>query len=334
VNIMSQPSIALTFESNGLAAIARQMLDVLWAYGISVTVFLDGRWGAENPRLVKRMAAEGHEIANHTYTHPDLTQLDEDGIRDELQRTEALIERLTGQSAGCWLRPPYGAVNECVRRVVVEHGYQIVQRNAVDGGHWPGETTPERIIKRSLEYAADGAVLAYHLGSPLTLAALPALIRHLCADGYRLVRLCDLPDVSERPAVHPAFADLAVEPGYLQVLTNTARAWSMNLTEFGAWANQKQDAPVPVIETERWTLAVITGTVVDWQPARRQDRYFAVLHGEAICEFRADEGEVICSRAIARAGDIVLWAGGYELRLHPAARGEAVNSRWIGLILA
>jgi peptidoglycan-N-acetylglucosamine deacetylase len=194
----SAPRVALTFEAGGDPIVVGQVLDVLRDTRTSATIFLDGAWSARYPDLVRRMAAEGHELGNHAYNHPDLTGLDDNTVREELSRTDQLARELTGQPAHPWLRPPYGTFDDRIRKLAAADGYRIVQRFAVDGAHWPGETTPDSVLNRSLDLSRDGAVIAYHLNSPITLQVLPAIIERLQAEGYEFVRLSDLPGVSER----------------------------------------------------------------------------------------------------------------------------------------
>src|SRR5215207_10660052 len=172
---MTKP-IALTFEAGGDPTICNQMLNVLSIMQTPATIFLAGNWSEQYPELVRRMSAEGYEFGNHSYTHLDLTQCDDEQVREELRRTDAVITQLTGQRAFPWFRPPYDAIDERIRQIAISEGYRLVQRSALDGGHWPGETTPELVQRRSLENAFDGAVLTYHLDSPNTLVVLPQII--------------------------------------------------------------------------------------------------------------------------------------------------------------
>lgn len=194
-----KPRLALTFETGGDRSATEQNLAVLVDQQIRCTIFLYGGWSVQYSDVIRRMAANGHELGNHTYTHPDLTQCPDEQVLDELQRTDELAQRLTGQRAFPWFRPPFGTMDERVRRIVTGLGYRIVQRNAVDGSHWPGETTPAAILARCVGAAADNAVLTFHLGSTLTRQTLPAVIDALGTAGFAFVSLSELPVVSEYP---------------------------------------------------------------------------------------------------------------------------------------
>lgn len=142
--------IALAFESGGEPDACAHLLSVLRASGARATIFLDGRWAEANPQLLKTMAADGYELGTHAYSHSDLTTLSDEQIGDELERTEAIAIRLTGGSTRPWLRPPYQRFDDRVRRVVARHGFRCLSRDALDGAHYLGPSTPDAILARSL----------------------------------------------------------------------------------------------------------------------------------------------------------------------------------------
>ena len=99
------------------------MLKTLREHNVKITFFLTGKWIKENPDLVRQIVADGHEIANHTFTHPDLTQPGRRPIRKELADTEALMQETAGATTRPLFRPPYGAYDERVLRMVAGQGY-------------------------------------------------------------------------------------------------------------------------------------------------------------------------------------------------------------------
>lgn len=322
--------IALTFEAGGDSVVAAQMLGVLRETGARATIFLDGAWANMHRDLIRQMVADGHELGNHTYSHPDLTELSDEEIREELHRTDTLALDVTGKRAFPWFRPPYGALDERVRRLAAREGYRVVQRNAVDGVHWPGETTVETIIQRTTEQTTDGAVLAYHLSSQKTLRALPDIVCQLRERGYMLVTLSDLLDVREHPPRHPDFAKFVIEPGYLQVMERGARVWSMNLLEFGADSQTPSDKLIGIAEWSGCQVCLLTGTSEGQQRALTSDSYVLILAGEVELQLRTVDSEAPTARAVARSGDMVLCPADHDLQWRPLRDGR----RWIALILA
>jgi peptidoglycan/xylan/chitin deacetylase (PgdA/CDA1 family) len=184
--------IALTFEAGGEAAPAPAILAALDSADARATFFLDGRWAEANEGLVRSIAERGHELGNHGYRHPDWTTLSSAEIDADLTATERVAERLTGRSVKPWARPPYGAVDERVVAVLRDAGYHAVYRDAVDGGHWPGETTAATVRDRALRSAHDGGVIVFHTNRAETPAALPEVIDDLRAAGLRPGTLSEL----------------------------------------------------------------------------------------------------------------------------------------------
>ena len=153
--------VALTFDLGGTTAgSTAHVLDTLKAYKYRATFFLTGQWTAANPALVKRMAAEGHELANHTYSHPNLTEISPDKIKSEIWTTEAAIVKASGTLPSWLLRPPFGAYDPTVRIVLGELGYDLVFWS-VDSGDWQGLTSSQ-IVKRVDERVGAGDVVVFH----------------------------------------------------------------------------------------------------------------------------------------------------------------------------
>ena len=139
--------VLLTFDDGPHPTLTPKLLDCLNEYEAKGVFFVVGqRVAAKGGKaIVQRAFNEGHRIANHTYTHPDLTKLPETKVRDELKRTEELIaEFLTNHKL---FRPPYGAHNPMVDRVVRELDYHMVLWN-VDSEDW--RKKPDRWIDPSV----------------------------------------------------------------------------------------------------------------------------------------------------------------------------------------
>jgi peptidoglycan/xylan/chitin deacetylase (PgdA/CDA1 family) len=122
--------VALTFDAGAGDEHAEEILDILRAASVRATMFLTGQWVEDNPLLVRRIVADGHELANHSYSHPDFTELSAEGMLAELDSAEWAAWRIAGTSTYPFFRPPYGA------------------RNAHVLDAWPGPAT-SRCIGRS-----------------------------------------------------------------------------------------------------------------------------------------------------------------------------------------
>jgi peptidoglycan/xylan/chitin deacetylase (PgdA/CDA1 family) len=152
---------------------------------------MTGAWATQNPDLVQRMAAEGHRFINHTWDHGSFTGLST-GARpltreqrwSQLDRTEALLVELTGQSSRPYFRSPYGDQDASVQRDIAARGYAYNILWTVDSGGWRG--IPARnIVDICLRNVRPGAIYVMHVGaSSQDGPALPAIIEGLRAAGY------------------------------------------------------------------------------------------------------------------------------------------------------
>src|SRR6266516_1662215 len=103
------PYIAMTFDDGPSAALTPRLLDLLAARHIKATFFVIGENVAEHPEIVARAAREGHEIANHSWSHPNLGKMSQEAVRSQLKRTDDAIKSAIGKGPTL-LRPPYGSI--------------------------------------------------------------------------------------------------------------------------------------------------------------------------------------------------------------------------------
>lgn len=180
----SRKLIALTFDDGPKAGITPWLLDILDEYGVRATFFVTGVMAERNPDLVREMAARGHVIGNHTYTHADLTGLTREGIFNELQNTRMVVRGITNRTVSLF-RPPGGAVSRLVIETAARAGFTTVlwTINADD----VALRDPAAIAGRVLKQAENGAIVLLHDGTSATIEALPAIIVGLRRMGYRLV---------------------------------------------------------------------------------------------------------------------------------------------------
>lgn len=181
--------VALTFD-DGPAPLTGPILDVLRRERVPATFFLIGQQVASGAGLVKRMLAEGHMVATHSWNHANLSG--GGGLAaGQLSSTSAAIVRATGFRP-CLFRAPYGAVSPSLIALARGQGETIVQWD-VDTNDWqlPGAGT---IASRALAARSGSIVLMHDGGGPRsqTLAALPSIIRGLRARGYRFVTVTEL----------------------------------------------------------------------------------------------------------------------------------------------
>jgi len=186
-----QRKLALTFDAGADAQALPTILDALRARHLRATFFLTGQFVRSFPDLVRRIAAEGHELGNHSDTHPDLTTLPDRQVVAELARAEAAVMAVTNQTTRPWFRPPLGARDERIRDLAAAMGYRTVYWT-LDSTDWRAEVTAAMLRQRVLQYASDGAIIVFHVGSQATAEALPSLLDDLITAGYHPVALSEL----------------------------------------------------------------------------------------------------------------------------------------------
>jgi peptidoglycan/xylan/chitin deacetylase (PgdA/CDA1 family) len=175
----TKPRVALTFHTNGDLGLADQLLDELAARNVKMTSFVVGDWLDANPDMAKRIADGGHELANHTYTHPSFLQLSRDAQLGEVTRCRDVLVRLTG-APGRSFRPSGtddGTVSpgEQVLSVAAAAGYPTVLGFDVDPLDYddPGAAV---VTQRTLAAVHPGAIVSLHFGHAGTVQALPAIL--------------------------------------------------------------------------------------------------------------------------------------------------------------
>jgi peptidoglycan/xylan/chitin deacetylase (PgdA/CDA1 family) len=189
----SRNTVAFTFDAGSDAGYTSMILDTLRDNGITASFGMTGNWANTYPDLLRRIVNEGHTLINHSYTHKSFTG-DSTGAApltqaerwDEIDRTEAAIQALTGATSKPYFRPPYGDFDQSVNEDVGAHGYAYNIMWTVDSRGWLGISAPE-ITQRCLEMATAGAIYVFHVGAASQDGpALQSLIDGLRADGYAI----------------------------------------------------------------------------------------------------------------------------------------------------
>lgn len=184
------PFIAITFDDGPHVTNTPRLLDMLAARGIKATFFCVGTNVARYPNIVRRIIADGHEMANHTWTHPKLSSLGDSGVRSELDRATTGIVNVTGIQPRMY-RPPYGAITARQKQFIMsEYGYPTILWS-VDPEDWkrPG---PAVITNRILSGTKPGAIILVHDIHAPSIDAMPATLDGLLARGYRFVTCSQL----------------------------------------------------------------------------------------------------------------------------------------------
>jgi peptidoglycan/xylan/chitin deacetylase (PgdA/CDA1 family) len=181
--------VALSFDDGPHAGPTDRILAILARERAKATFFAVGKYAAADPSLVRRIAQAGMELANHSFSHPNLTLLPDRAIADELLRTSACIADITG-SAPAYFRPPGGRMCSRVARVAAGLGIRPCMWTV--NATYAEAQGPVAVTTAVLGGVRPGAIVLLHNGSPATTAALPGLIGALRARGYEFVTVSEL----------------------------------------------------------------------------------------------------------------------------------------------
>ena len=204
---VDKPYIAMTFDDGPNPTLTPKLLDLLAAHHIKATFFVIGQNVAEHPEVVARAVREGHEIGNHTWSHPNFGRMSDEGVRRELKRTDEAIKNAAGIRPTL-VRPPYGSITAHEKRWIHdEFGYQVILWD-VDPLDWkrPGPTV---VCNRILKETRPGSIVLSHDIHPGTIQAMPATLDQLEARGFKFVTVSELigletPEPTKAPKAAPA----------------------------------------------------------------------------------------------------------------------------------
>lgn len=175
-------TVAMTFDDGPHPTLTPLLLDILKARDIRATFYVIGRNAARYPDILKRMVDEGHEIGNHTWSHPFLSRLGSDGVYRELDRTSDAVYKAV-QRIPVTLRPPYGALTGAQSAMVHKNRDMPTIMWSVDTEDWrrPGSDV---VANRMIDMSAPGSIILSHdIHSP-TIQAMPAGLDGLKARGF------------------------------------------------------------------------------------------------------------------------------------------------------
>ncbi|HEY6736204.1 MAG TPA: polysaccharide deacetylase family protein [Candidatus Saccharimonadia bacterium] len=168
-------SILLTFDDYISPSQADAICSLLEPHQIRAMFFFQGDWAQHNQPLIDKLAAAGHIIGNHTYSHANLTELADEAVTQEIIR---------GPKTQPWLRPPYGAYDKRVRNLAAKLGYVICYWT-LDSHDWAPDIAADEICQRVLSRIEPTSVILMHCHNDTTIAALPQIIEAVRAKGWQ-----------------------------------------------------------------------------------------------------------------------------------------------------
>ena len=191
--------VALTFDDGPDETYTPQILDVLDELDIPGTFFYVGFRAQRYPQVVQETVDRGHIIANHSWSHPDLTRLRDIEVYEEIKETEIVMEETTGKRTTL-IRPPYGLISQRVLDQLQQLDYRVIQWS-VDSLDWQTQDI-DQILINTIPDIDDGAIILFHSAGgenqsyQATVDVLPELVYTLEVQGYEFVTIDELLDIS------------------------------------------------------------------------------------------------------------------------------------------
>ena len=199
--------LALTFDACPAGTpyeYDEKVIEILLREKVPATLFLSGRWVEKNVEKATFLASQPQfEIANHGFYHANMTEKPDDRVKQELVRTQSIIEKLTGKRPR-YFRPPYGEVDERVAKLAAEAGLVTIQYDLASGDPDPN-LSAKAIVRVVLRDAQGGSIIVFHMNRKgvHTAEILPEVIQGLRQKGFMLVTVGELLGNSKPQMVNP-----------------------------------------------------------------------------------------------------------------------------------
>ena len=186
-----EKKISISFDAAWGAEDFHTIIDILDKHNVKATFFMTGEWIEKYPDCVKILVEKGHDLGNHSATHPDMTKLTKEKQKEQILKVHEMVKELTGYEMDLF-RPPYGAYSNDVIRACYEINYFPIQWD-VDSLDWQDLSATE-IINKVCNHKAlgNGSIILCHNGAKHTAEALDEMLSNLKEQGYELVPISEL----------------------------------------------------------------------------------------------------------------------------------------------
>ena len=182
--------ILLTFDDGPHAILTPKLLDILAQKKVKATFFVIGVKAKMHPKILSRMAAEGHEVANHSWNHPVLSSLDFPQVKAQMQKTNRAISDATGNIPSV-MRPPYGNTNPTLNEYISKNESLKVILWSIDTKDWQRPDS-KKIVDTVKSKAKPGDIILCHDIHPGTIEAMPGVIDALQEKGFEFVTVSQM----------------------------------------------------------------------------------------------------------------------------------------------
>lgn len=199
--------VALAFDDGPVRELTPEFHELLAREGVRVTFSYEGRFVAAHPDLARAALAAGHEIANHSYTHPHFKDMTVDAITKELRDTQAALREATGREP-VWVWTPFLEWDDAIAAAVASAGlrhFPVSQVKVVSSDDWNTAIDAAGILRNATTGIEDRTVIVCHEWRAETLAQLPAILAELRKQGCTFLTFSELADTLtpvQRAAVH------------------------------------------------------------------------------------------------------------------------------------
>jgi peptidoglycan/xylan/chitin deacetylase (PgdA/CDA1 family) len=185
--------VSLTFDDWGTDYTVTKLLDILDKEKVKATFFLRANGVEKNPNLAKSIAEAGHDIANHTYSHPVITKVTPEELQDEIVKAHKIITEAIQQKPVMLFRPPTGEIDDERARIVAATGYKSIAMYDVTVFDWNSANDADHIVNGIMEQTVNGSVILLHMLDDIhTIEALPVAIEKLKSKGYTFVPMSQM----------------------------------------------------------------------------------------------------------------------------------------------
>ena len=184
-----EKKVSISFDAAWGNEQTETLLEILEEKNVKATFFLVGEWVEKYPESVKAIADKGHDVENHSSSHPYMTQLSDSKMAEEIRSCNEKIESITGKCPTLF-RPPYGDYNNQVVKAVKDSGMYCIQWD-IDSLDWK-DPSPAEMVQKITSKLRNGSIILMHNGAKNTPEALPMIIDAVRSAGYEFVPISEL----------------------------------------------------------------------------------------------------------------------------------------------
>lgn len=194
--------VALTFDDFGSDKTVTRILDILAEHDVKATFFLRAKGVESNPNLARAMVEGGHDVANHSYSHPVVTSLTPEELQQDVVKAHQVITEAIQQQPVMLFRPPTGVVDDKRAKALAAVGYPVIAMYDVTTLDWDISNSADDIVNGVMTKTQPGSVILLHMLDDIhTIEALPRVLEGLKDKGYTFVKMADMMQLQDQAAM-------------------------------------------------------------------------------------------------------------------------------------